>query len=541
MKKILNNKELLFLFILMAFGAFLRFYNLDWGAPFYFNPDERNIAAAVSQLNFPTQMNPHFFAYGSFPIYLIFFAGIVKNVIFQTKISDSMSQVSFENAILISRFMSALLSTLLIPVLYFIAKEIKDKTAAITTSIFSILSVGFIQFAHFGTFETVSAFFASLLFFISVKIYRKMTLKNIILSGVILGFLAATKISNLVFFPIPLISIFLNARIEKKKYKKIFLKLFSVLTISAITFFIFSPFSVFDFKSFLFSMNYESSVALGTLPVFYTQEFFGTVPIAYQFLKIYPFLLNPSTTIIFVVCLIYLIYIFIKNKNYYIFLLLIAFLLIFLSQAFFFAKWTRYVLPTLPFIFLIIGFAISDFRAFLKKNLINYLLIFITIINFVFAISYFITVYAKIDTRVDAASWARKHVKNDAKILSEVYDLGILPFNRNFPIITLFNFYDLDTMENKDLELSFLLKTNEVAVFPSQRIIDTRLSNPKQFPKGYKFYNNIFNQKLGFIEIYETPCDIFCKITYLGNPVFSFEETASVFDRPTLFIFEKKL
>ncbi|MBU3978923.1 hypothetical protein KKE68_04460, partial [Patescibacteria group bacterium] len=59
------------------------------------------------------------------------------------------------------------------------------------------------------------------------------------------------------------------------------------------------------------------------------------------------------------------------------------------------------------------------------------------------------------------------------------------------------------------------------------------------YPNGHDFYSALFAQTNGFQKIYETPCDIFCKITYLNNPVFSFEETANVFDRPTVFIFKK--
>ena len=63
--------------------------------------------------------------------------------------------------------------------------------------------------------------------------------------------------------------------------------------------------------------------------------------------------------------------------------------------------------------------------------------------------------------------------------------------------------------------------------------------NKDKFPIGNKFYTSLLNEELGFEKIYETPCDIFCRIIYLGDPVFAFEQTANVFDRPTVFIFKK--
>src|SRR5258706_11916075 len=115
-----DTKYLLLLALLMIVGALLRFYNIDWGDPFYFHPDERNIASSISQLVFPIQLNPHFFAYGSFPIYLIFITGIITNLFHPLS-------VTFQQAIVISRMFSATLSLLLIPSVFYIAKQMTHK------------------------------------------------------------------------------------------------------------------------------------------------------------------------------------------------------------------------------------------------------------------------------------------------------------------------------------------------------------------------------------------------------------------------------
>src|SRR6266568_6993750 len=124
MLKLLNKHKIFYIISFLTLtGAFLHFYNLNWGAPWYFHPDERNIASSVSQLQFPSQMNPHFFAYGSLPIYAIYFTGILFHL-FQFQMSNfkfQISNVSFSEAIIISRFYSALFSTLLIPLLFVIA------------------------------------------------------------------------------------------------------------------------------------------------------------------------------------------------------------------------------------------------------------------------------------------------------------------------------------------------------------------------------------------------------------------------------------
>jgi hypothetical protein len=127
-------------------------------------------------------------------------------------------------------------------------------------------------------------------------------------------------------------------------------------------------------------------------------------------------------------------------------------------------------------------------------------------------------------------------------ILSEVYDLGITAFNPYFQDIKLFNFYDLDnnSPEANPTTLQQSLRASNYIILPSQRILKIRLQNAKQFPLGNIFYKQILSNKNGFHKIYETPCDIWCLITYSGNPVYSYEETANVFDRPTLYIFKNK-
>jgi len=127
----LNKKSFytpLFLFILITVAGILRFYNLNWDLGNYFHPDERNIANAVSQISFFSQLNPHFFAYGGFTIYLYRLTGdflvfITKNVSWTS---------NWGNIDIIGRFFSALFSTLTIIPLYFLAKKIADFAVYLT-------------------------------------------------------------------------------------------------------------------------------------------------------------------------------------------------------------------------------------------------------------------------------------------------------------------------------------------------------------------------------------------------------------------------
>lgn len=538
---------IIILICLIAIGAFFRFYNLNWGAPYYFHPDERNIASSVSRLQFPDQMNPHFFAYGSLPIYTIYFTGLLYNFFSTCHVSLVTCSVSFEQAIVISRIFSAVFSLALLPLLYLLGKKMKDQMTGIIAVLLGAVSVGFIQFAHFGTFELWLTFFSALLIYIYLRLNQEMKTKYIVVAGLVFGILLSIKVSSLALIPLPFIALFLpnihHARPDAAKRLK---RSLLFIAISGVVYFLTNPFVLLDFPAFRHSMNYESSVALGTLPVFYTGEFYNTIPVLYQFLHIYPFLLNPLLTILFILAFVYVLFLEYKTKHPAYLLLVTCYLLLFLSQAFLFVKWTRYMGPTLPFVYLILALSITDILQLVTKKYqvssIKYIVFsFLITISAIFALAYVITAFVQTDTRIAASIWAKQHIPSQAKILSESYDLGIVPFNADFPNISLFNFYDLDSpaLEGTYRQLTEALRTNEYIILPSQRIYQTRSSNAGKFPSGNRFYTMLLSNQLGFTKIYETPCDIFCKITYLNNPIFSFEQTASVFDRPTVYIFQK--
>jgi 4-amino-4-deoxy-L-arabinose transferase-like glycosyltransferase len=546
---VIKNSAFIFIFLITLIGAFFRIYNLNWGAPFYFHPDERNIASAVSQLQFPEQMNPHFFAYGSLPIYTIYFTGVVANVISEFSILNSQFSiltVTFNQAIIISRFYSAVFSILLIPLLYILGKKLKDKQTGLLAAFLATMSVGFIQFAHFGTFEMWLTFFSTLLFFLCLN---ERSNKTLLLIGIILGILIATKISSLVLFPVLIFAAREKNALhdiqknQKDKWLKYLITIFSIAFISLIVFCLTNPYVFLDYHKFAGDIQYESNVALGSMNVFYTGEFYDTTPIIFQLLHVFPFLINPLMTVLFIISFFSLCNKAIKQKEKSLLLLLFFFLILFLSQAVLYVKWVRYMMPTLPFMYLMSAIALFDFFSLLKKKtkLRNVIGATFLLVCFLFGLSYFITAFIQQDTRIAAVSFAKKTIPGYAYITTETYDLGIMPFNNAFHNIALFNSYELDnnSFEYNNQTLNDALMRAEYIILPSQRVSKIRLKNEQQFPVGHDFYSSLFNGKLGFTKIYETPCDIFCKITYLNNPVLSFEQTANVFDRPEVYIFKK--
>ncbi|HVF69395.1 MAG TPA: glycosyltransferase family 39 protein [Xanthomonadales bacterium] len=549
------SKSTFFVLALILTGAFLRFYNLNWGAPFYFHPDERNVIDLVlkSSLTNPESLLKGTFAYGNFPVILTLLLKPLLLPFFQIyNLTDPFAQTAVT-----LRFVSAIFSVLTLYVIYLCGKFWSQKVALLALFL-AVFSTGLIQQAHFGTYDGFGAFCTITIFYFLLKFLKTKVVINYYFAFLFIAFGAAAKINLLVLAIFPIIILFTGFKKHKNRFMQIFKHsaLGVILLISSTI--LLSP--NYLTPEFIKALLYERGLVAGTTPVFYTQSFYDTTPIVFQFIHILPFLINPLLTIILIPAFLYVFYKGVKTKNLSFLILNSFFLILFLPQAFLHAKWTRYMVPTLPFIYLIVAFALERFYSsseqsesrssnsaiqqfsnlFGSRQARTVLTAVILLINIIFAVSYLITAFVRSDTRIEASNFAQSSIPPAATTLTEPYDLGIMPFNSYISSITPFNFYDLDLGNNEmEEELRTKLEQADYIILPSQRLLRSRLSNPKKFPKGHAFYTRLSNETLGFQKIYETPCDIFCKITYLGRPVFGFEETASVFDRPTVLIFKK--
>src|SRR5450759_4282327 len=103
------------LVLLLFLGALaVRLFRPSWDDGQWFHPDERRIAEAVQELKLsPLQLNPKFFAYGSFPFYLTRIAQGAVGVL-------RPSLLGYGGAITTGRALSALWGALTVVLLAFL-------------------------------------------------------------------------------------------------------------------------------------------------------------------------------------------------------------------------------------------------------------------------------------------------------------------------------------------------------------------------------------------------------------------------------------
>lgn len=555
----------------------MRFYNPDWGEGNFFHPDERNIGTAVSQIDPETgDYNPDFFAYGSVPIYMLYV----------------ISEGNFDTTIIAGRYLSAAFSTASLVLIYLLSNSLLnaifhkkdtllletkqiDKYALLITAICAF-SPGLIQFAHFMTFESFLTFEYLLFAYFAIKLLANPSWKIYLILSLITGIAVGTKVVSLFLLPVFVLTHLVTVLNTKQRsanklkfyshfpFKFLSLKFIVNFLLIGVFFLITNPFMILDYEAFRGSLDYESSVATGSSIVFYTQQFIDTIPFLYQFIYVFPSLISWPITIIGFFSLAYLVIycikfglIFLIKNKYSIKLSLIISTLTGLGYGVFhftmFVKWSRYMVPLLPFLIISTVLVLANFchKGHKLSRLFFGILLFSTSAFAIIQGLNFSTIYLKPDPRVEAADWLKEQSDEDDTFAGEVYDMGMTAFNKTLGShrITEFNYYNLDDITDDDQELdelTKLLNESEYIIIPSERIYPTRSRLPKEYPNSYEHYRKLFNGELGFQKVAE-----FTRTTYLEDVLgirlysagiflpLNYDETFRVFDQPTVTIFRK--
>lgn len=494
--------------VLIIFTVFTRFFGLDWGNGYHFNPDENNMAMSIEHMTL-NNLNPDFFAYGQFPLFLTFFTTPTHQ---------------FSSIILTLRFWSAVFSSISVLFFYLIIRQfIKNPRIIFFSVLLFIFTPGLIQSAHFGTTESILILVFLFNIYLSLKFLKQSKLVYIFLSSLISGIGLATKISSLILISPIFISLFFNFLKNKKFFKFIITILFFI----SLTFFIsliLSPYNFLNFSEFKSSMIYEIGVAKGNISVFYTRQFIDSIPYIFQFQKIFPYTNGLPILFFSFFSLFFILKSYILNHKSLskILLVLIPSLIFFIYQGQLFAKWTRFMAP----IFFIFPFLTAFFINKINKNFLVIPIVIVCIIpGIIFFQRYFFT-----DIRVQASQWINQNISLNSRVLSESGNVVNLPLGNNYLSVNNFNFYQLDdSLENQN-ELYVSINTSNYIFVPSRRVFKNQ--NNSKFPASQEYYQRLFSGDLGFLKIK----DFYLNNSFLLNSEDA-EETWSVFDNPTIRIY----
>ncbi|MGI5840988.1 MAG: glycosyltransferase family 39 protein [Patescibacteria group bacterium] len=501
---------------LLLLALLTRFYKLDWGDGYFFHPDEMNMAVAITRFS-THNLDPHFYAYGQFPLYLTYFS--IKTFNFISNASFT-SPVSLESAVFGLRIWSALFSLASLLLLYRLSRLLfPDKVSPRIFVLLLIFTPGLIQLSHFGTTESFLFFVFCFNLLIAVKIFEKFKLTSLVLAAFISGIAVGTKISAIIMFGPVLLSLLLTT-VKTKKIAYYILRNLIFFLVVLLTFSLSSPYNLVNFNDYKSALSYETAVALGHMKVFYTNQFLDTKPYLFQLQKVFPYTQGIFIFLLSAPGLVLLI----KKMNHKWLLILLPSFVYFLYNGQLYVKWTRFMSP----LFFLPPLLATYFFSHLRSKTLIVSLIAISIIPGVF----FWTSRFETDVRLKASDWFIDNIPANTKILSESGNVINIPLASVPYDVNNFDFY---VLENNPLQLELLskeLRLSEYIIVPSRRVFKNQQGD--RFPTSRKYYEALFSGDLGFVEIKKFERNN----SFLLNSEDA-EETWSVFDNPTIRVFKK--
>ncbi|MGH2442212.1 MAG: glycosyltransferase family 39 protein, partial [Chloroflexota bacterium] len=215
--------------VILLVGAVFRFYNLNWDNGHTLHPDERFIYEVVSgangnpPLSWPNSiqqfldgrdprggmalhpgvgspLNPHDFAYGSLPFYLLAFLAGIASFLGQHLgfLSGWAAANAYGNLPMLGRALSGVLDLVSVALVFILGRRVFGYWAGVVAMALTALTVLDIQLSHFYTVDTVLLPFVLLTLLAAVKMASSPGRRSAyIWGGIVLGAALATKTTAL--------------------------------------------------------------------------------------------------------------------------------------------------------------------------------------------------------------------------------------------------------------------------------------------------------------------------------------------------------
>jgi YYY domain-containing protein len=518
--------------LILAVAAAFRFFGLDWDQGRSFHPDERRIAFALNELSFrPVQLNPHFFAYGSFPLYL--------QKIWVTAVGWLMpSWKSFSGDIFAARMLSAAVGTLMVASVAALGRRLYGRRAGILAAAFLALAVLPIQHAHFITFDLyqaalVLAVLERLLCFVDER--RR---GPYFAASALAGLALATKVSSAPLL-LPLVVAPFLAPPADRRTRGRFAGAMSGLLIAAAAFVCGEPYALLDRAAFLHDVREQSEMVrqAGSMP--YTLQYLHTVAYVDDLRQAFTWGMGPLLGLASAAGTIAALVRLGRLRHPGEVLVASFFLPYLLVTGWFPVKFMRYLLPLYPIWCLwaarIFAGEDSDPR---RLRAIAAALVLAGTAAYASA---FAEIYIRPHVWITAARWFYREVPAGSTILTPHWEEGF-PVSVDGFAATRYHALELPLYEpdtaSKELLLATRLAQGDVLVFPSKRLYGSISNAPQRYPTTSRFLELLFAGDLGYR----------LDRVFASRPsLFGFEidddssdESFSVYDHPKTLVFRRE-
>ena len=532
-------------FLILALALSLRFYGVNWDQRGLFHPDERAILMNTDRLALPpagdlgvlldadkSPWNPHWFPYGSLPLYLLKGVQLALHPVVHLDLYDLRIP---------GRIISALADTLVVLMVFILGRRYFGRNTGLLAAGLTALSVINIQLSHFYAVDTILALFtiASIYFIISVS--REGQRRDSVLAGLFIGLGLATKISLS-----PIILIYLMAlalfvfsgdgdRLTPAMPNRAKLaRAFDGAVLAAITafvvFFISEPYALLDWpiisfkdqsiggilssirglmagavqgvagNQFVRDVTEQSGMVRRIFDYPYTRQYVNTPDYWYHVQQLAVWGLGIPLGIAAWLGLPFGALRAAVRRRKSDILMISWVVLYFFIVGSFQVKFLRYMLPITPFLILYgsqMVMAIVSRISVVGPKAATYARIGVAVLVGVtafYALAY-VSIYSRPHPATSASQWIRSNVPAGASILKEHWEEG-LPNLGQYKWAEL-PMYEDDTPQ-KTAQVSQMLAGADYLVFYSQRLYATIPRLKERYPVSSEYYRLLFSEAIGY-------------------------------------------
>jgi YYY domain-containing protein len=599
-----------------------RLYGLNWDNNNHLHPDEREIVFRSMCLSLPggprpdncdpaytgsgwffspnSPLNPHFFAYGSFPLYLL--AAATSFLTWLTNLTggrflptDGGVWNDFNHFTLVGRAISAFFDAGSVLLAGLIARRLAGRWVALLAAAFVAVIPFNIQVAHFYAVDTLLLFFVLLTLLGCVALAQSQPERGAPVwlvglgVGASFGLALATKVSALpLLAPIGVALLLLWRR---RGLDALFAGILSIGAAAVLAFLVTSPYVIIDYTNFRRQVDEQTALSQGQLDYPYVRQYADTAPYLYPLRQLLLFNMGLPLGLLGLGGFVWACaQVWRKlESDWAILVIWIAGYFAVVGGAY--MKFSRYMLPVFAPLAICGAAALGALATWGLKRLREARAndglswhrrdlfasrwaqrataiwsprwwVFVTgaLALAIFAATAFnalalTNIYSQPNTRVQASEWIYDHVPAGSVLTNEIWDdplpIGV-PAARTDNGVEMttaghvinpgqytqvgLNLYDEDTAD-KATTLSQQLASADVIVISSQRLLRSIPKLPDRYPMTTRYYDLLFQGKLGFT----------LAATFENSPnlaVYRLDDTTadesfSVYDHPPVWIFTR--
>jgi len=512
--------------LILAAGAGLRFYGLNWDGGQWLHPDERQIYFVANDLQWPgslaealspeSPLNPGFFAYGSWPIYLLRVVAALLAA-FWPALRDP------GNLHLAGRPLAALFDLGTVFLTYRLARALWpgfDREAegnsegqaqrfGLLAAALVCLAVLHVQLAHFYTVDPILTFFVVLTLYLAAGVARGAGRATQIGLGVALGLALATKVSTAPLALAVPVAYSLRRKGQGLPATAAILGTLGALALALVVFFLVQPYALIDWPTFVEDTVREAQIARGNRLVPFTMQYAGTLPYLYSAWQTALWALALPLGLVAWTGLGASLIRWLR-RGLWADALLLAWAGPSLAAAgLLYTRYLRYMLPLVP-VLCILGLRVLDRTAWLqvtagRRRLARIGLWAVGLASLAYALL-FSSIYSQPHSWISASAWIYQQIPAGQTLAVEHWDMSLpLPLElegrsrrQNEYDVRLLPLYDEPDDAAKWAAVAADLADSDYVILASRRLYGSIPRLPGRYPVATRYYERLLAGELGF-------------------------------------------